>query len=253
MNVAKIAATTGTVVVAAAGGVAVFALAEPPSGTGGQAPATRTVASALDQPPVAPPAPQPAAAATPTPMAVHEYAKAAVATVSDGARSTAGFVVSPDGLIVTCTGALGTDRRVTVQIGGDPATRREAVVLGGDASQGLAVLRFDAGAAGAAALSFSERPAAAGDHVYAIAGSQPATGTTVTSVDRETQAADGSMTAGAIRTGAHAAPGAPVLDVRGAVVGVGSEAGGDNRVVPATAVQALLAQVTAGAAAAQRD
>ena len=251
MNVAKIAATTGTVVVAAAGGAAVFALAEPPSGAGGQTPTTRTVASALDQPQMAPPAPQPAAAVTPTPMAVHEYAKAAVATVTAGARSAEGFVVSPDGLMVTGAGVLGDDRRVTVQIGGDAATRREATVLGGDAAQGLAVLRFDAGAAGAAALSFSERPAVAGDHVYAIAASRPATGTTVTSVDRETQAADGSVIAGAIRTDAHAAPGAPVLDVRGAVAGVGSLVGGDSRVVPATAVQALLAQVTAGASAAR--
>jgi putative serine protease PepD len=248
VNIAKIAATTGTVVVAAAGGAAVFALAEPPSGSEMQGASTRTVASALDQPAV--PAPQPAASLAPSPTAVHEYAKASVAAVSGGGRTAAGFVVSPDGLIVSSTRVLDGARGVTVTLGGPGGPEHEAVVLAGDRAHGLAVLRFDAGAAGAAPLSFSERTAAAGDHVYAIAASQPPRGATVTAVDRDLQAQDGSTVAGAIKTDASIEPGAPVLDARGAVVGVASQTGGRRHVVPASAVQALLAQATAGAAAA---
>lgn len=247
MNVAKIAATTGTVVVAAAGGAAVFALAEPPSGADGNRAVTRAVASALDQPAV--PAPEPAASLAPTPSAVHEYAKASVAQVAGAGHAAAGFVVSPDGLMVTSASVADGSRRVTVTLGGAGGSERDAVVLGDDAARGLAVLRFDAGAAGAAPLSFSELTAAAGDHVYAIAASQPPRGATVTSVERDLQAADGSTIAGAIKTDAAIEPGAPLLDARGAVVGVSSQAGGSGHVVPASAVQALLAQATAGAAA----
>lgn len=247
MNVAKIAATTGTVVLAAVGGAAVFALAEPPSGSDRRGSEPRTVASALDQPAV--PAREQAASLAPTPSAVHEYAKASVAQVTGAGHTAAGFVVSPDGLMVTSARVADGVRRVTVALGGAGGPEREAVVLGGDATHGLAVLRFDPGAAGAAALSFSEMTAAAGDHVYAIAASQPPRGATVTAVDQDLQAADGSTIAGAIKTDAAIEPGAPVLDMRGAVVGVSSRTDGTGRVVPASAVQALLAQATAGAAA----
>lgn len=246
MNVAKIAATTGTVVFAAAGGAAVFALAEPPSSSEQPRSQPRTVASPLDRPAV--PAREQAVSLAPTPSAVHEYAKAAVAQVTGAGHTAAGFVVSPDGLMVTSARVADGARHVTVTLGGAGGRPREAVVLGGDAAHGLAVLRFDPGAAGAAALSFSEMTAAAGDHVYAIAASQPPRGATVTAVDDDLQAPDGSTIAGAITTDAPIEPGAPVLDMRGAVVGVGSRTDGTGHVVPASAVQALLAQATAGAA-----
>ena len=267
MNASKFLAALATVVLAAIGGAAVFAFAAAPRTADPAADApVRVPVTDLAQSAVPAPVPARAAATSPDPKAVYEGAKASVAEIRaqtpEGESTGTGFVVSSDGLLVTNGHVVDGAQDITVKLGQDGVTL-PAQLLGGDPSQDLAVLQVDAGAAGLTPLTLASDPVEVGDPVYAIGSpfglSQTFTSGIVSAVGRDIQAPDGSTISGVLQTDAAINPGnsgGPLLDADGAVVGVNSQiassGGGNNGIgfaVPATSVQALLAQATAGSAA----
>ena len=266
MNASKFLAALATVVLAAIGGAAVFAFAAAPrDSTPAPAPAPRLPVSDLAQPAV--PTPRASAAQAPDPKAVYDGAKASVAEIkaqtAEGESTGTGFVVSSDGLLVTNGHVVDGEQDITVKLGTD-GTTLPAQLLGGDPSQDLAVLQVDPGPGGLTALPLAGDAVEVGDPVYAIGSpfglSQTFTSGIVSAVGRDIQAPDGSAITGVIQTDAAINPGnsgGPLLDASGAVVGVNSQiasrGGGNDGIgfaIPATTVQALLAQATAGASAA---
>ena len=140
MSSSQFAAAGATIVLAACGGAAVFALTAGPHATSG-----RTVTAArMPVAAVQPQATQPSA--TSDAKQVYEGAKESVAQIqavtSEGQSTGTGFVVSADGLIVTNGHVVDGAQEVTVQLGTD-GTQRTAQVVGGDADQDLAVLKVD--------------------------------------------------------------------------------------------------------------
>ena len=266
MNASKFLAGLATVVLAAIGGAAVFAFAAaPPATEPAREPAVRMPVSELQQPAV--PAPPTATSAGADPKAVYEGAKASVgeirAATPQGESTGTGFIVSSDGLMVTNAHVVEGAQEINVKLG-DGGAELPAQLLGGDASQDLAVLYVHAGPSGLPALKLASDPVEVGDPVYAIGSpfglSQTFTSGIVSAVGRDIQAPDGSAITGVIQTDAAINPGnsgGPLLDASGAVVGVNSQiasrGGGNDGIgfaVPATTVQALLAQATAGEQAA---
>jgi putative serine protease PepD len=270
MNASKFLAGVATIVLAAIGGAAVFAFtATPRSAAPASAPADRVPVSDLAPPAVPAPTPAPAEASGPAadPKAVYEGAKASVAeihaTTAQGESTGTGFVVSSGGLLVTNAHVVEGAQEISVKLG-DEGTVLPAQLLGGDPSQDLAVLQVDAGAAGLKPLTLASDPVEVGDPVYAIGSpfglSQTFTSGIVSAVGRDIQAPDGATISNVIQTDAAINPGnsgGPLLNAAGAVVGVNSQiasSGGGNDgigfAIPATTVQALLAQATAGSQAA---
>ncbi len=266
MNASKFLATLTTVVLAAIGGAAVFAFAAAPRADQPvREPAVRLPVSELQQPAV--PAPPAATSPGADPKAVYDGAKASVgeirAATPQGESTGTGFVVSSDGLMITNAHVVDGAQEISVKLG-DGETVRPAQLLGGDPSQDLAVLQVDAGAGGLPALPLRSEPVEVGDPVYAIGSpfglSQTFTSGIVSAVGRDIQAPDGSAITDVIQTDAAINPGnsgGPLLDASGAVVGVNSQiasrGGGNDGIgfaIPATTVQALLAQATAGEQAA---
>jgi putative serine protease PepD len=198
---------------------------------------------------------------------VYEGAKASVgeirAATAEGESTGTGFVVSSGGLMVTNAHVVEGAQDISVKLGDTEATL-PAQLLGGDPSQDLAVLQVDAGAAGLKPLTLASDPVEVGDPVYAIGSpfglSQTFTSGIVSAVGRDIQAPDGSAITNVIQTDAAINPGnsgGPLLNADGAVVGVNSQiasrGGGNDGIgfaIPATTVQALLAQATAGSQAA---
>ncbi|HMS61610.1 MAG TPA: trypsin-like peptidase domain-containing protein [Solirubrobacteraceae bacterium] len=263
MNASKFLAALTTVVLAAIGGAAVFPFAAAPrTASPAAAPAPRVPVSDLAQPAV--PTPSAAAAEAADPKAVYEGAKASVAEIraqtAQGESTGTGFVVSSDGLLVTNAHVVDGAGDITVKLGTD-GTTLPAQLLGGDPSQDLAVLQVDPGPGGLTALRLASDPVEVGDPVYAIGSpfglSQTFTSGIVSAVGRDIQAPDGSAITDVLQTDAAINPGnsgGPLLDASGAVVGVNSQiasrGGGNDGIgfaIPATTVQALLAQATAGA------
>ena len=268
MNASKFLAALTTVVLAAIGGAAVFAFTAAPRATDASdaEPAVRTPVSDLQRPVLPAPPTTTAAAPGADPKAVYEGAKASVgeirARTAQGESTGTGFVVSSDGLMVTNGHVVDGAQDITVKLG-DGQAALPAQLLGGDPSQDLAVVHVDAGPSGLPALPLSSEGVEVGDPVYAIGSpfglSQTFTSGIVSAVGRDIAAPDGSTITGVIQTDAAINPGnsgGPLLDASGAVVGVNSQiasSGGGNDgigfAVPATSVQALLAQATAGSQA----
>jgi putative serine protease PepD len=199
---------------------------------------------------------------------VYGNAKDAVAYVSaeraQGQATGSGFVVSPDGKIITNEHVVDGAQRVTVRIG-VAGKAQPATVLAADASKDLALLKVDTQGAKLHALTFANSSKVhVGDTAYAIGNpyglSHTFTEGIVSALHREIQAPDGTTIAGVIQTDAAINPGnsgGVLLDAAGRVIGVnsqiasaGSAAGGEpgnvgiGFAIPASSVQSFLAHPT---------
>jgi len=196
---------------------------------------------------------------------VYDGAKDAVAFIASatpqGQGTGSGFVVSPDGLIVTNAHVVDGATQVAVKIGTD-GEQLPAEIVGIDASQDLALLDVDAddlptlrlGDAGGVEV---------GDATYAIGNpyglDHTLTTGVVSALDRDLQAPDGATISGGIQTDAALNPGnsgGPLLDASGTVIGVnaqiatgGTEGGGNVGIgfaIPAETVSRFVEQARGG-------
>ncbi len=262
MSSSQFAAVGATIVLAAAGGAAVFAFtAAPHSASSTPSLGTRVPVSVPAQPSTSssPSDASPSNASPSDAKSVYEGAKASVAEIkavtSEGEATGTGFVVSADGLIVTNGHVVDGAQQVSVQLGTE-STTRTAQVVGGDADQDLAVLQVDTGGEQLKPLRLATSGVEVGDTVYAIGSpfglSQTFTSGIVSAVGRDIQAPDGATIADVIQTDAAINPGnsgGPLLDANGDVVGVNSQiasqGGGNDGIgfsIPAATVKTMLEQ-----------
>lgn len=164
--------------------------------------------------------------------AVYKGAKESVVAIRaagpQGVATGTGFVVSPDGLIVTNDHVVdgATEIRVTIGTGGQ---QRTAVVRRAVAAKDLALLDVDARGLKPLKLAGSST-VEVGEPVYAIGSpyglDQTLTSGIVSATGRDIQGLDGSTITGAIQTDAALNPGnsgGPLLDADGRVIGVNSQ------------------------------
>ena len=251
MSSSQFAAAGATILLAACGGAAVFALTAGPHAASSQTVTTSRV------PVAAVPRQTTRPSATSDAKQVYEGAKESVAQIqavtSEGQSTGTGFVVSTDGLIVTNGHVVDGAQEVTVQLGTD-GTQRTAQVVGGDADQDLAVLKVDTADGALTPLRLSTSGVSVGDTVYAIGSpfglSQTFTSGIVSAIGRDIQAPDGATISNVIQTDAAINPGnsgGPLLNAAGEVVGVNSQiasqGGGNDGIgfsIPAATVQSML-------------
>jgi putative serine protease PepD len=200
---------------------------------------------------------------------IYDGAKDTVAYVSsqmpEGEATGSGFVVSPDGLVVTNHHVIEGATQVAVVIG-TGSDQRPAQVVADDPSHDLALLKVDTGGAKLKTLALADSSkVGVGDATYAI-GSPFGLDNTLTSgivsaLNRQLQAPDGATISNAVQTDAAINPGnsgGPLLDENGQVIGVNSQiatgsqdgAGGGNVgvgfAVPSNTVKEFLAQAKSG-------
>ena len=195
---------------------------------------------------------------------VYDGAKDSVAFIaaasSAGQGTGSGFVVSPDGLIVTNQHVVDGATQIAVKIGTD-GEQLPAELVGIDPSQDLALLDVDADDLPALELSGSD--VEVGDATYAIGNpyglDHTLTTGVVSAVDRDLQAPDGGTIAGGIQTDAALNPGnsgGPLLNGDGDVIGVNAQiaTGGDPQggnvgigfAIPAATVEQFIASASGG-------
>jgi putative serine protease PepD len=193
--------------------------------------------------------------------AVYERASRGAVSIQRGAGAGSGFVIDPNGTLVTNAHVVGDARTVTVRFGRN-GKRVDARVAGRDQSSDLAVLKIDPKAAGAplAALPLGDSSRVrVGDLAVAIGNpfrlAQTATAGIVSAVGRQIDAPNGFSIPDAIQTDAAINPGnsgGPLLDERGQVIGVNSqiETGGAGRgnvgigfAVPSNTVRAVVRDI----------
>ena len=157
-------------------------------------------------------------------------------TRADGVATGSGFLVDRQGTIVTNEHVVAGGPVVTVRFG-PGAGRVRARVLRRDRDTDLAVLRIPARRAGAAApLPLgSSRAVRVGDLALALGNpfglERTLTLGIVSAVDREIEAPNGEEIDGVVQTDAAINPGSsggPLLDARGQVIGVNSQAEADG-------------------------
>jgi putative serine protease PepD len=251
----KLVAFGAGLLIAGAGGAGVAAVVE---GTGAPVAAGAATAAAGNVADVAPS----------TATQVYSGAKDAVAFVSaqnaQGQATGSGFVVSPDGKIITNEHVVDGAQQVTVKLG-VAGKAQPAKVLAANASQDLAVLQVDTGGAKLHALTFADSSKVhVGDTSYAIGNpfglDHTFTRGIVSALHRQIQAPDGTTINGVIQTDAAINPGnsgGALLDAAGRVIGVnsqiassGSAGGGQGGnvgigfAIPAATVQAFIAHPT---------
>jgi putative serine protease PepD len=181
----------------------------------------------------------------------------------DGVATGSGFVVDPDGTIVTNAHVVGKSQDVTVRFDEDDEPVK-AKVLGTDPSTDIAVLKIDPEAAGGRVEALELTKAGdvnVGDTALAIGNpfglERTATAGIVSATGREIQAPNGFSIAGAIQTDAPINPGnsgGPLLDGEGRVLGVNSQiltGGSQGNVgigfaVPSTTLSEVLPVLKAG-------
>ncbi len=192
---------------------------------------------------------------------VYDRAAQAVASVRVGGGSGTGFLIDDRGTIVTNAHVVGESEAAEVRFGeGEPI---DATVLGSDPSSDVAAMRVDpADLRGARPLQLADSDLVeVGDEVVAIGHplglDRTATAGIVSGLGREIQAPDGFQIDEVIQTDAPINPGnsgGPLLDDRGAVIGVNSQiatAGARGSIgigfaVPANAVREVLPQLARG-------
>ncbi len=257
MSSSQFAAAGATIVLAACGGAAVFALtAGPHAGSGSSVTSARMPVAEVQRQTTQP-------SATSDAKQVYEGAKESVAQIqavtSEGQSTGTGFVVSADGLIVTNGHVVDGAQEVTVQLGTDGA-QRTAQVVGGNADEDLAVLKVDTSGGRLTPLRLSTGGVSVGDTVYAIGSpfglSQTFTSGIVSAIGRDIQAPDGATISNVIQTDAAINPGnsgGPLLNASGEVVGVNSQiasqGGGNDGIgfsIPASTVQSMLENGSSG-------
>ncbi|HEY2601419.1 MAG TPA: trypsin-like peptidase domain-containing protein [Thermoleophilaceae bacterium] len=175
-----------------------------------------------------------------SPGAVYAAASPAVVSVKTNEGSGTGFLISPDGKLVTNAHVVGSSSRVIVRFGprGDSL---DAQVMGTDVSDDLALLSIDSGAVprGVKPLQFADsRSVRIGDPATAIGNpfglDRTATEGIVSAVGRHIEAPNGFEIDSVIQTDAAINPGnsgGPLLDSSAHVIGVNSQiatGGGGN-------------------------
>ena len=231
---ALLAAFAATALIGGAGGAAVSTQTSSPTATVTQAspvtPATRAIADTTAL----------------TPGAVYDQSKGAVATITakvtraaggaaggqqptQGTATGTGFVVSPDGYLVTNDHVVEGASSVEVAVG--DAARQPAKVIGVDASTDLALLKIDAGDKQLPTLTLGDSDAVkVGDASFAIGTPYGLSSTLTTGVisalDRSITSPNGYAIANVLQTDAALNPGnsgGPLLDASGTVIGVNSQ------------------------------
>jgi putative serine protease PepD len=180
-----------------------------------------------------------------SPGAVYAQSKDAVATItakvagtasgpfgrqtSGGTATGTGFVVSPDGYVVTNDHVF--DGATSVQVAVAGGARQVAKVVGVDASTDIALLKIDTGGKRLPTLTLGDSDAVqVGDASYAIGSpygldSSLSTGV-ISALDRSITSPNGYAIANVLQTDAALNPGnsgGPLLDGSGAVIGVNSQ------------------------------
>ncbi|MGH9003143.1 MAG: S1C family serine protease, partial [Acidimicrobiia bacterium] len=144
-----------------------------------------------------------------------------------------GFVISPDGVIVTNNHVVAGAQSIDVVFGND--TTKPARILGRDASADLAVIKVDASGLQAATLGDSDR-LRVGDDVLAIGnalaleGGPSVTRGIVSAKDRTIQAENGIRLESVIQTDTainRGNSGGPLVNADGEVVGINTAVAGD--------------------------
>jgi putative serine protease PepD len=181
------------------------------------------------------PAPSARSVSNPDPArAVYNDTKNSVAFVSaqtaQGTATGSGFVVSPDGKIITNEHVVDGAQQVTVMLGTSDQ-QLPATVLAADASKDLAILQVDTGGKSLKPLTFGDSSnVQVGDTTYAIGNplglDHTFTSGIVSALGRQIQAPDGTPIENAIQTDAAINPGnsgGALLNSSGQVIGVNSQ------------------------------
>jgi serine protease Do len=155
-----------------------------------------------------------------------------------------GFVVRPDGVVVTNCHVVQGASRITVSTSAEEPTRYAARVIGGDCEHDLAVLKVNANGMAtvplgdSGALKLGQSVVAFG-YALALEGGPSVTAGIVSSLDRTIEVPDPQCTvctngvrtySGVLQTDAainHGNSGGPLVNIRGQVVGINS-AGSDS-------------------------
>jgi putative serine protease PepD len=165
---------------------------------------------------------------------VYAGAKNSVVYVSadtpQGTATGSGFVVTPDGEIVTNEHVVDGAQQVTVKLGTSNQSQ-PAQVLAADASKDLALLKIDTGGKSLHALPFADSSkVSVGDTTYAIGNpyglDHTFTSGIVSALGRQIQAPDGTPIDNVIQTDAAINPGnsgGALLNSSGQVIGVNSQ------------------------------
>jgi S1-C subfamily serine protease len=185
-----------------------------------------------------------AVAAEALPAVVNVTTDVFSASGSAGQGVGTGFVVRPDGIVVTNCHVVEGATKITVFSSAKDPTRYDARVIGGDCEHDLAVLKIDAtGLAtlplgSSASLVLGQNVVAIG-YALALEGGPTVTAGIVSSLDRTVQVQDPNCDvcrnfsrtySSVIQTDAainHGNSGGPLLDMQGQVVGINS-AGADT-------------------------
>ena len=207
---------------------------------------------------------------------IYDGAKDAVtyisATLPQGQATGSGFVVSPDGLVVTNHHVVEGASQVSVVVGTDKQAR-PAQVVADDPSRDLALLKVDTAGQKLPTLSLDDSSkVGVGDATYAIGApfglDQTLTSGIVSALDRDLQSPSGATISGAIQTDAAINPGnsgGPLIDEDGKVIGVNSqiasasqngEEGGNVGIgfaIPSNTVKTFLAEAKSGSLAPQEQ
>jgi len=200
---------------------------------------------------------------------VYDDAKNAVtyisSTLPDGQATGSGFVVSPDGLVVTNHHVIEGATDVTVKVGTD-GRERAAQVVGDDPSHDLALLQVQTSGQKLPTVPLGDSSTVeVGDSTYAIGNpfglDHTLTTGIVSALQRDLQAPNGATISGAIQTDAAINPGnsgGPLLDTGGQVIGVNSQIATGNTnggeggsvgigfAIPSNTVKQFLSDVQAG-------
>jgi len=162
--------------------------------------------------------------------AIYAAASPGVVSIRTDSGSGTGFVVDPDGTLVTNAHVVGSSSRVQIQFADDRTATAE--VRGVDRSSDLALLHVDTAQTGRLhALSFADSSTVRTGQLAVAIGSpfglpQTATAGIVSGTGRHIQAPDGFQIDSVIQTDAPINPGnsgGPLLDANGRVIGVNSQ------------------------------
>jgi len=176
-----------------------------------------------------------------------------------GLASGSGFLIDPDGHVLTNAHVVEGANTVEVQLGED-GEPQDAEVVGTDPSSDLALLKIEDTKAAAPLPLGDSAKADVGDPVVAIGNpfglDRTVTTGIVSAVQRQIQAPDGFSISDVIQTDAAINPGnsgGPLLDGSGRVIGINSQIasqGGGNEgvgfAVPIATAQDVVSQLLAG-------
>jgi putative serine protease PepD len=160
---------------------------------------------------------------------VYDRSKDAVAFISAGSATGTGFVITPDGYLVTNAHVVGEAGSVRVKIG--DGRSQPARIVGIDRSTDVALLKVDSGGGELPTLEFGRSSAVeVGDAVVAIGNpyglDRTLTTGVVSALERSITAPNGFSISNVVQTDAALNPGnsgGPLIDAHGRVIGINSQ------------------------------